>query len=176
MKQPKFMSLVESVLNIAIGFGISLGAQIYFLPLLGVEISLRQNLMFALIMTAISIARSFLVRRLFEALHIRVPLSAALLAIAAERQRQKDVEGYDAAHDDKHSVTELAAAGAAYAINPGMPRLPPDCWPWDDVFWKPGDLRRDLVRGGALFVAALDRLERMRKRVPPKVAAVWPQR
>ena len=75
MKQSKSMSLVESVVNILVGFGISLGAQIAFLPLLGVQVTLGQNLVFALIMTVISIARSYALRRLFEALHIRRPLT-----------------------------------------------------------------------------------------------------
>ncbi len=165
MKQSKRMSLAESAINIAVGFGISLAAQIYFLPLLGVAISLHQNLNFALIMTVISLMRSFVLRRLFEFLHIRVPLSASLLAIAAERRRQQEVEGYDGAHDARHSPAELAAAGAAYAIDAGVPGRPPAaCWPWDESYWKPRDLRRDLVRAAALIVAALDRLEAMRKK------------
>jgi hypothetical protein len=63
VKQSKIMSLVESVINIVVGFGISLAAQIYFLPLLGVQISLSQNVTFALIMTVVSIARSQVERK-----------------------------------------------------------------------------------------------------------------
>ena len=170
MKQSKLMSLIESVINIAVGFGISLVAQIVFLPMLGVAISLRQNFLFALIMTVISIARSYLLRRLFEALHIRTPLSPALLSIAAERRRQVEVEGWDAAHDDQHAPGELAAAGSCYAItplwraNPGhLPIQEPLVWPWDSSWWKPADNRRDLVRAGALIVAELDRENRNRK-------------
>ena len=44
--------MVESVVNVAVGFGISLGAQIVFLPMLGVTVSMAQNFIFALIMTA----------------------------------------------------------------------------------------------------------------------------
>lgn len=93
MKQSRAMSFVESVVNILVGFGISLGAQIVFLPMLGVAVSLGQNLIFALIMTVISIARSFLLRRLFEALHIRRPLTPAMNAVIAERWRQIEQEG-----------------------------------------------------------------------------------
>jgi hypothetical protein len=174
MKQSKLMSMIESVINIAIGFGISLAAQILILPLLGVAISLTQNFQFALIMTVISIARSFALRRLFEALHIRVPLSPALLAIAAERRRQVDVEGWDAAHDDEHLSGDLAAAAACYASMPTIRHwaalnneIPDDGipaeFPWSPEFWKPLDNRRDLVRAGALIVAELDRENRQRK-------------
>lgn len=171
MKQSKFMSMLESVINIAVGFGISFGAQILILPLLGVTVTLAQNLQFALIMTVISILRSYLLRRLFEALHIRVPLSPALLAIAAERRRQVDVEGWDAAHDDLHAPGDLAAAGACYSLAPslrasGIPVLGPPIekwWPWEAAWWKPVDNRRDLVRAGALIVAELDRENRNRK-------------
>jgi hypothetical protein len=177
MKQSRLMSMLESVINIVVGFGIGISGQIIFLPLLGVEISFRQNLIFALVMTAVSIVRSFLLRRLFEALHIRVPLSPSLLAIAAERRRQIDVEGWDAAHDDAHAPGELAAAGSCYAIAPAWRANPlphnerslqaPLVWPWSPSWWKPVDNRRDLVRAGALIVAELDRETRNRK--PRKV-------
>ena len=38
MKQSRAMSLAESVINIAVGFSVSLAAQVYFLPLLGVTV------------------------------------------------------------------------------------------------------------------------------------------
>lgn len=176
MKQTKFMSLVESVLNIAIGFGISLAAQWFFLPLLGVQISFSQNLQFAFIMTAISIARSYLLRRLFEALHIRVPLSPAMQAVIAERLRQVQVEGWDSAHDDsEHLVGDLALAASCYArtaswrrdrvCEPELSRKhAPAFWPWESHWWKPQDDRRDLVRAGALIVAEIERGDRKRRR------------
>lgn len=109
------MSLLESVINIGVGFGLGLIGQMVFLPLLGVDINLHQNLLFAAIMTVISIARSYALRRLFEALHIRVPLSPAALAVIAERRRQIEVEGWTHEHDDQHQVGDLASAGACYA-------------------------------------------------------------
>ncbi|MDA9499296.1 DUF7220 family protein [Bradyrhizobium sp. CCBAU 11357] len=172
MKQSKIMSLVESVINIAIGFGISLAAQMYFLPLLGVIISFQQNLLFALIMTVISIARSYLLRRLFEAMHIRRPLSPFMQAVIAERFRQIEQEGWSTTHDDAHPVGELAAAGSSYAIMPTWRRRadesfgpkPPIAWPWSLDWWKPQDNRRDLVRAAALVVAEGEKLDRNRGR------------
>lgn len=40
---------------------------------------------------------------------------AGVRLIAAERQRQIEAEGYDAAHDDEHGNGELAMAAACYA-------------------------------------------------------------
>lgn len=166
MKQSRLMSLVESAVNILVGFGISLGAQWLILPLLGVAISLSQNLMFALIMTVISIARSFLLRRLFEALHIRRPLSAAAQAVVAERTRQIEQEGWSIEHDDQHAAGELARAGACYAIHSGWPKDKqlPVYWPWSADWWKPQGFRRDLVRAGALIIAEIEKFDRNRKR------------
>lgn len=171
MKQSRAMSMLESIINILVGFGISLAAQVYFLPLLGVNVSFHQNLMFAGIMTVISIVRSFALRRVFEALHIRRPLSPFVQAVIAERFRQIEVDGWSADHDDEqHVVGELATAGAAYAIraevhitHPTWPVSRPTWWPWSDSWWKPTDFRRDLVKACALIVAEGEKYDRKRR-------------
>lgn len=165
MKQSKLMSWLESLINIAVGFGISLAAQMFFLPLLGVAIAFHQNLMFALIMTVISLLRSFLLRRVFEALHIRRPLSAFMQAVIAERFRQIEQEGWSTEHDDQHAQGDLALAGACYAEAAGMPRdRAPIDWPWGDDWWKPTGFRRDLVKASALILAEGEKFDRNRKR------------
>ncbi|WP_445222221.1 hypothetical protein ACKWRH_21435 [Bradyrhizobium sp. Pa8] len=166
MKQSKFMSLVESLVNIAVGFGISVAAQAFFLPLLGVHISLHANLSFALIMTVISIARQFVMRRIFEALHIRRPLSPFMQAVIAERFRQIEVEGWSADHDAKYPAGVLAKAGASYAIHAGDTKGEhlPVYWPWDWEWWKPQGFRRDMVRGTALMIAEGEKFDNERKR------------
>lgn len=169
MKQTRVMSLLESIINISVGFGISLAAQIFFLPLLGVQVSLSQNISFALIMTVISIVRSYLLRRVFEALQIRRPLSPFMQAVIAERFRQVDVEGWDAAHDARHERGEMARAGAAYALwNGGYARgsVRDTIWPWEIEWWKPVGFRRDLVKACALIVAEGDKFDGDRKRAP----------
>lgn len=170
MKQSRLMSFLESCINIAVGFGISLGAQMLFLPLLGVSISFGQNFVFACIMTVISLARQFLLRRIFEALHIRRPLSPFMQAVVAERYRQIDAEGYDTQHDDDHHAGELAHAGIAYVefahgIHDEHDRaLLGVTWPWDLESYKPTGIRRDLVKGCALIIAEGERHDRTRKR------------
>lgn len=81
--------------------------------------------------------------------------------IAAERQRQIEVEGYDAAHD--HGCDDdLATAAACYAMLPGDrdigPISIPALWPWNRGFWKPtpDDRIRELEKAGALIAAAID--------------------
>jgi hypothetical protein len=168
MKQSKLMSLIEAITSIVVGFGISLAAQVFILPLLGVAISFSQNLTFALIMTAVSIARQYTMRRVFEALHIRRPLSAFMLAAIAERYRQIEQEGWSAEHDDDHRAGELAAAGSCYARSAGNPvhasMGAPAGWPWSPEWWKPAGFRRDLVKACALIIAEGDKFDRNRKR------------
>jgi len=174
VKQPRIMSFVESIINIMVGFGISVGAQALFLPLLGLQISIGQNLSFALIMTVISIARQFVLRRVFEALHIRRPLSPFMQAVVAERFRQIEVEGWSTDHDDDHKVGELAQAGAGYAFqaeiwanDPASAAMhapfQPSWWPWSRDWWKPTGFRRDLVKAAALIVAEGEKFDRSKR-------------
>ena len=105
--------------------------------------------------------------------------------IAAERQRQIEVEGYTPEHDAEHDDIELAKAAWCYLFayrktsqgsGPALPLLVasrewPDApmgWPWwedGDPFskpigWKPGPTQlRNLVRAGALVAAEIDRLQ-----------------
>ena len=166
MKQSKLMSLTESGINIGVGFGISLGAQMVFLPMIGVPINHTQNFIFALIMTVISLVRSFILRRVFEALHIRTPLSPAMLAVIAERRRQIEVEGWTPDHDaTEHNPSTLARHGAAYLLTAGgNMKAAKDLWSWDDEWFKPDEVRprRDYVRGLALGLAGLELLDRLK--------------
>lgn len=164
MKQSRLMSFAESLINIAVGLGVAMLANAIILPALGFPISLAQNAIIAAFMTVVSIARSYALRRLFEALHIRHPLSPGALAIIAERRRQIEQEGWTPEHDLAHAPGELAAAGACYACNAGFPTSGvPAHWPWSAEWWKQTDFRRDLVKGGALILAELDRQDTARK-------------
>lgn len=170
MKQSRAASLVESLTNVAVGFSLSLGLQAMVLPALGVPLPFAVNLVFAVVMTAVSIARSFLLRRVFEALHIRRPLSPAMLAVIAERFRQIEAEGWSLAHDDAHAPGELANAAACYGFyahwhlteTPPAAAITPPEWPWNPNWWKPRDFRRDLVRAAALTLAEIEKFDRLK--------------
>ncbi len=172
MKQSRAASLIESLTNVAVGFGLSMGFQATVLPALGVPMPLKVNLVFAVIMTAVSIVRSFVLRRIFEAMHLRRPLSPFMQAVIAERYRQIEVEGWSAEHDDFHAPGELAIAGASYAMG-AMLRMHdgdhaiaemPETWPWQPEWWKPRDFRRDLVRAAALILAEGEKFDRLKTR------------
>jgi hypothetical protein len=66
VKQSRRMSLIESVANVALGFGINFIANMTVLPLFGFAVTAGDALGIGIIFTAIAIARSFAVRRLFE--------------------------------------------------------------------------------------------------------------
>lgn len=92
--------------------------------------------------------------------------------IAAERQRQMDVEGWTPEHDDGHAEGDLVEAALCYATGD------PDWWPWRVTLapvdydhgvdpeveydgWNPSqDPIRNLVKAGALIAAEIDRLQR----------------
>ena len=94
--------------------------------------------------------------------------------IAAERQRQIEVEGYAPEHDAEHIQSDLLAGAHCYLATGLMFNRPSHpCaawgtyetpqgesgWPWDDG-WKPdlSDPIPNLVKAGALIAAEIDRL------------------
>lgn len=66
MEQSRYESLVEAIINVLIGFGISICAQLIIFPLMGINIALIDNLVICACFTVISIVRSYLVRRFFN--------------------------------------------------------------------------------------------------------------
>lgn len=70
MKQSRFMSLVESVANVIVGYGVAVVTQILIFPVFGLHTTLAQNLQMGAVFTVVSIARSFALRRLFEAVRV----------------------------------------------------------------------------------------------------------
>jgi hypothetical protein len=66
MKQSRAMSLVEAVANVIVGYGVAVVTQILIFPIFGLHTTLAQNLKMGLVFTSVSIARSYVLRRLFE--------------------------------------------------------------------------------------------------------------
>lgn len=75
MKQTRIMSLMEAVANVVVGYGAAVVAQILVFPVFGLQTTLAQNLKIGLIFTGISLARSFALRRIFEAVRVHAPPS-----------------------------------------------------------------------------------------------------
>jgi hypothetical protein len=60
------MSFMEASASVGAGFLLSLGMQAVLFPAVGLQTTLTQNLKLALGFTALSLARSYSVRRVFE--------------------------------------------------------------------------------------------------------------
>ena len=67
-RQSRTMSLVESVANVFVGYGLAVVTQILIFPVFGLHTTLAQNMKMGAVFTVVSIARSYLLRRLFERL------------------------------------------------------------------------------------------------------------
>lgn len=106
--------------------------------------------------------------------------SQAAMDVLLERQRQVEIEGWTPEHDDEHREGGLAFAAACYAGHAGaesailsgtdadgarfVHRIQEWVrygWPWGRSWWKPApNLRRNLVKAGALILAEIERLDR----------------
>lgn len=71
MSQSRTHSMLEALINVVVGYGIALAAQMMIFPLFGIHISLQDNIVIGLLFTVVSIVRSYALRRLFNRWHRR---------------------------------------------------------------------------------------------------------
>lgn len=71
MKQSRLMSLVEATTNVLVGFVLALATQMAIFPVFGLAVTLPQNVVIGSVFTAVSVVRSYLLRRVFEGLRLR---------------------------------------------------------------------------------------------------------
>ncbi len=64
--QSRLLSLTEAVANVAIGFIVALLTQMALFPALGLRLSMDRHLLIGTAFTLVSLARSYLLRRVFE--------------------------------------------------------------------------------------------------------------
>jgi hypothetical protein len=69
--QSRAMSFVEAITNVAVGFLLAVLTQAALFPMLELQVSVADNLLIGMIFTAVSIVRSFALRRLFETIRAR---------------------------------------------------------------------------------------------------------
>ena len=69
--QSRYVSLIEAIINVVLGFFISLLTQIAIFRAFELQVSMADNLLIGGIFTVVSILRSFTLRRLFEAIRVR---------------------------------------------------------------------------------------------------------
>lgn len=67
--QSRRASLLEAVVNVAVGYVVALLAQLAIFPLFGLRPSLADNLAIGALFTAVSLVRSYLLRRAFNWWH-----------------------------------------------------------------------------------------------------------
>lgn len=81
MTQTRLGSLIESLANIAIGYWVALLSQIVIFPLYGVHVPLSADLAIGAWFTLVSLARSYVLRRFFNA---RIRAAAERVAAATK--------------------------------------------------------------------------------------------
>jgi len=72
MRQSRRMSFVEAIANVAVGYGVAVTTQVLVFPVFGLQASLADNLLIGAIFTVVSIGRSYLLRRVFEEIRVRI--------------------------------------------------------------------------------------------------------
>lgn len=98
---------------------------------------------------------------------------AVVAEILAERERQKNVEGWTTERDDGYEYGQLGSAAVVYVLShltgvgfkpdhrlPAMGDALATYWPWCESWYKPDFGRRDLIKAGALITAEIERLDR----------------
>jgi hypothetical protein len=82
------MSLIEAISNVAVGFLVALLTQVIVFPLFELEVGIGEHLAISGLFTIASIARSYLLRRLFEAIRVRSVTSVDRLTRRSEEDRR----------------------------------------------------------------------------------------
>lgn len=71
MKQTQLMSLVEATTNVVVGYALAIVTQIIVFPWFGIETGMGEHLAIGLAFVGVSLVRSYVLRRLFEAVRVR---------------------------------------------------------------------------------------------------------
>ena len=97
------------------------------------------------------------------------PRTEASIALREERRRQLFTEGYTDEHDDGHDAGDLPQAAACYCLVAAggdeentLARHNP--LTWNSSWFKNQGPKRNLVKAGALILAALERQIRQERR------------
>ena len=70
MKQSRRASLTEATTNMLVGYCVAIAAQVVIFPLFGIYASASEHLAIGALFTAVSLVRSYALRRLFETLRV----------------------------------------------------------------------------------------------------------
>jgi membrane protein implicated in regulation of membrane protease activity len=96
MTQTRLGSLIEALINIVIGYVVAIASQLAIFPLFGIHIALSTNLWIGLWFTVVSLVRSYIIRRWFNA---RLHRAAEALAATVHEEhncRTDPAEAFEA--------------------------------------------------------------------------------
>jgi len=69
--QSRTMSFLEATTNVVVGYVLAIATQLVVFPLFGLEAALVEHLAIGMAFVGVSLARGYLLRRLFEASRFR---------------------------------------------------------------------------------------------------------
>ena len=86
--QSKLESLIESAINTGLGFLVAMVTQILVYPLFDIDVTVGDQAILALIFTAVSLVRGYIVRRYFNTYfkHTVIYLSGLLRLMCAKKK------------------------------------------------------------------------------------------
>lgn len=64
--QTRTLSLIESLTNVTVGYGLAVLVQIGLFPAFGIHVPISHDLAIAAVFTVVSVARSYFIRRIFN--------------------------------------------------------------------------------------------------------------
>jgi len=71
MTQSRAMSFVEAATNVVVGYVLAIVTQIVVFPWFGIEAALGEHMAIGFAFVGVSLARGYLLRRLFETIRMR---------------------------------------------------------------------------------------------------------
>ena len=71
MMQSRAMSLIEAATNVVVGYVLAILTQLLMFPLFGIKVAFHEHLAIGFAFMVISLARGYLLRRLFETVRMR---------------------------------------------------------------------------------------------------------
>lgn len=104
------------------------------------------------------------------------PVEESIGMMREERQRQIRIKGFTPEYDHAfNDYGNLILAAASYEMEPKDRNGVPHSWPYKESSWKPGEPTRDgrireLVKAGALYMAAGELMERQENKTALKNA------
>lgn len=70
MTQSRAMSMLEAAANVVVGYVLAIATQIVVFPWFGIEAGLTEHLTIGMTFVLVSLARAYLLRRLFERIRV----------------------------------------------------------------------------------------------------------